>query len=106
MSQNATAERQEASTPLNTRDASSNTREKIPSRTRRYSSSKSPVVSRARKMSEPIKRPQNETAATATLEETLNGLQKVSDMLQASLKDLDVKNLSSSTLAPPEPPPR
>ena len=46
-----------------------------------------------RKLSEPINNNNNNNqsheAATATLEETLNGLQKVSDMLQASLKDLE-----------------
>ena len=41
-------------------------------------------------------------ATEATLEETLNGLQKVSDMLQASLKDLEEEPPSS----PPIPPPR
>ena len=40
-------------------------------------------------MSEPINNNNHSHEATATLEETLNGLQKVSDMLQASLKDLE-----------------
>lgn len=58
----------------------------------------SPVIASPRnprrKLSEPIN---HSHEATATLEETLNGLQKVSDMLQASLKDLEDK---------PIPPPR
>ena len=47
------------------------------------SRSMTPKVGR-RKLSEPIN-----SEAKATLEETLNGLQKVSDMLQASLIDLE-----------------
>ena len=63
---------------------------------------KSPLPIRPRrKLSEPV----NKVEATeATLEETLNGLQRVSDMLQASLKDLEEEPPSPSS--PPIPPPR
>ena len=50
-----------------------------------------------RKLSEPIN-----LEAKATLEETLHGLQKVSDMLQASLIDLEMQEQNE----PPIPPPR
>ena len=56
-----------------------------------------------RKLSEPVT---SNLAATATLEETLNGLQKVSDMLQASLKDLEKSPPLASSATPPAPPPR
>jgi len=67
-----------------------------------------------RKLSEPINNNNNNNqsheAATATLEETLNGLQKVSDMLQASLKDLEGDETErpeqSQLISPPVPPPR
>ena len=60
--------------------------------------------SRQRKLSEPIKQ---SNMAAATLEETLHGLQKVSDMLQASLKDLEIQHTdlaaveNSGYLSPP-----
>ena len=57
-----------------------------------------PKVGR-RKLSEPIN-----LEAKATLEETLNGLQKVSDMLQASLIDLEQQEQQNEV--PPAPPPR
>ena len=59
---------------------------------------KSPPIKHQRKLSEPIN---THEAAAVTLEETLNGLQKVSDMLQASLQDLEGQNQE-----PPAPPPR
>ena len=58
---------------------------------------KSPLPIPRRKLSEPCG---PKVEAEATLEETLNGLQKVSDMLQASLNDLEVPS------TPPIPPPR
>lgn len=62
-------------------------------------SNKSPVPIRPRrKLSEPVNK------VEATLEETLNGLQRVSDMLQASLKDLEEEPPAPSS--PPIPPPR
>ena len=60
---------------------------------------KSPMLLPKRKLSEPCG-PKLE--AETTLEETLNGLQKVSDMLQASLNDLEVTEINT----PPIPPPR
>ena len=65
------------------------------------SRSMTPKVGR-RKLSEPIN-----SEAKATLEETLNGLQKVSDMLQASLIDLEQQEQNQQqNEVPPVPPPR
>ena len=64
------------------------------------SRSMTPKVGR-RKLSEPIN-----LEAKATLEETLNGLQKVSDMLQASLVDLEQQEQQQQNEVPPAPPPR
>jgi hypothetical protein len=65
----------------------------------------SPSSRRRRKLSEPT------VQAKSTLEETLSGLQKVSDLLQESLLDLETQNATTSsdvrvTSPPPIPPPR